>query len=185
MDLEVSVDSVYDLTIEELELLEGCIKKDRLIQKKLYYKYCDAMFTLAYRILNDRDEANDVLQDAFMQVFQKIEQFKKQSTLGAWIKTIVIRIAIRHLKSLKIFETYQQEKHDTHDFNAHDIDGKILEKVILSLSDGYRTIFILAEIEGYKHREIAEMLNISEGTSKSQLFNAKKILREKLKNEWL
>jgi len=183
--LEVSVDSTYDLTAEELELLEGCVKKDRLRQKRLYYKYCDAMFTLAYRILNDRDEANDVLQDAFLQVFQKIDQFRKQSTLGAWIKTIVIRTAIRHLKSLKIFDTYQQEKHDSHDFSPNETDGKILEKIILSLPDGYRTIFILAEVEGYKHREIAEMLNISEGTSKSQLYNAKRILKEKLKNECL
>ncbi len=185
MDLEVSVDSVYDLTVEELELLEGCINKERLKQKRLYYKYCDAMFTLAYRILNDGDEANDVLQDAFLQVFQKIEQFRKQSSLGAWIKTIVVRTAIKHLKSQKLFDTFQQEKHDTSDFIPNDTDGKILEKIILSLPDGYRTIFILAEVEGYKHREIAEILNISEGTSKSQLFNAKRILKEKLKNEWL
>ena len=181
----MSVDSVCDLTMEELELLEGCINKERLKQKRLYYKYCDAMFTLAYRILNDRDEANDVLQDAFIQVFQKIDQFRRQSSLGAWIKTIVVRTAIKHFKSIKIFDTYQQDKHDTFNFSTDEIDGKILEKVILSLPDGCRTIFILAEVEGYKHREIAEILNISEGTSKSQLFNAKRILKLKLKNEYL
>ncbi|NVN94231.1 MAG: RNA polymerase sigma factor [Bacteroidetes bacterium] len=179
------VSPAYNLSVEELDLLEGCLNKDRLKQKRLYYKYCDAMFTLAYRILNNHDEANDVLQDAFIQVFQKINQFKRHSSLGAWIKTIVIRTAIRHFKNLQLFDTYQQEKHDSVHINSQEIDGKILEKVILSLPDGYRTIFILAEVEGYKHREIAEILNISEGTSKSQLFNAKKILKEKLKNEYL
>ncbi|MFZ4401021.1 MAG: RNA polymerase sigma factor [Bacteroidales bacterium] len=183
--MEVSVGSTYNLTTEELELLEGCINKDRLKQKKLYYKYCDAMFTLAYRILNDRDEANDVLQDAFIQVFQKIEQFRRQSSLGAWIKTIVVRTAIKYFKSNQIFDSFQQEKHDSAQINPNEIDGKILEKLILSLPDGYRTIFILVEVEGYKHREIAEILKISEGTSKSQLFNAKKMLKLKLKNEWL
>lgn len=184
-NLEVSTYALYHISLEELDLLEGCIKKDRQKQKTLYYKYCDAMFTLAYRILNNRDEANDVLQDAFIQIFQKIEQFQRQSTLGAWIKTIVVRTALRQLKSQKLFDTLHESKHDSADFIPNEIDGKILEKVILSLPDGYRTIFILAEIEGYKHREIAEILNISEGTSKSQLFNAKKTLREKLKNEWL
>ncbi len=184
-DLEISTLASYRLSEDELDLLEGCLLKERQKQKQLYYKYCDAMFTLAYRILNDRDEAHDVLQDAFIQVFQKIEQFKRQSTLGAWIKTIVVRTALRHLKSQKLFETLEEHKHDSIALTTNDIDGKILEKLILSLPDGYRTIFILAEVEGYKHREIAEMLNISEGTSKSQLFNAKKTLKDKLKNEWL
>ncbi|MCX6230227.1 MAG: sigma-70 family RNA polymerase sigma factor [Bacteroidetes bacterium] len=179
------MESTYDLSIEELNLLEGCLKHDRLMQKRLYYKYCDAMFTLAYRILNDNDEANDALQDAFLQVFQKMDQFKRQSTLGSWIKTIVIRTAIKHLKNLQLFDSFQEQKHDSITLNNTEIDGKILEKVILSLPDGYRTIFILAEVEGYKHREIAEMLNISEGTSKSQLFNAKKMLKVILKNDWL
>ncbi len=183
--MEIGIGAQYDLTTEELLLLEGCLKKDRSKQKELYYKYCDAMFTLAYRILNDRNDANDVIQDAFVQVFQKIDQFRKQSTLGAWIKTIVIRTALRSLKRQKLFDTFQEEKHDSIFVSPNEIDGKILEKVILSLPAGYRTIFILAEIEGYKHREIAEMLNISEGTSKSQLFNAKKMLKDKLKHEWL
>ena len=141
------------------------------------------MFTLAFRILNDYDEANDVLQEAFINVFQKIEQFKKQSSLGAWIKTIVIRTAIRHLKKHKDYDSFEPNKHDEITYNKENIDGKILEKIIMSLPVGYRTVFILAEIEGYKHKEIAEILNISEGTSKSQLFNAKRILRDILKKD--
>ncbi len=183
--MDVSTYATYRLSEEEVDLLEGCLNKDREKQKMLYYKYCDAMFTLAYRMLNDRDEAHDVLQDAFIQVFQKIEQFKRQSSLGAWIKTIVVRTSLNHLKKRKKFEEYHSELHDTNGVSSNETDGKILEKLILSLPDGYRTIFILAEIEGYKHREIAEIMNISEGTSKSQLFNAKKILKSKLKNEWL
>ena len=181
--MEVITDLENYLSIEELDLLDGCLKKNRNKQKSLYYKYCDAMFTLAFRILNDYDEANDVLQEAFINVFQKIEQFKKQSSLGAWIKTIVIRTAIRHLKKHKDYDSFEPNKHDEITYNKENIDGKILEKIIMSLPVGYRTVFILSEIEGYKHKEIAEMLNISEGTSKSQLFNAKKILRDILKKD--
>jgi len=93
-------------------------------------------------------------------------------------------IAIKHLNNLQLFDSFQEKQHDSIVLNNNDIDGKILEKVILSLPDGYRTIFILAEVEGYKHREIAEMMNISEGTSKSQLFNAKRMLKNILKKEW-
>ena len=169
--------------MDELDLVEGCLKKDRTKQKSLYYKYCDAMYTIAYRILNDHDEANDVLQEAFIQIFMKIDQFRKESSLGAWIKRIVVHTTLKHLKDKKTFESLESNIDELVEFIPGTIDGKVLEKLILSLPDGYRTIFLLIEVEGYKHREVAEMLNISEGTSKSQLFYAKKLLKEKLKNE--
>ena len=167
----------------EVDLVEGCLRNDCALQKKLYDKYCDGMFTLVYRILNDHEEAKDVLQEAFIQVFSKLDQFRQESSLGAWIKMIVIRAAYKQLKERRTFETLEDNTNNLYEFIPGTLDGEILEKVILSLPDGNRTVFLLVEVEGYKHKEVAEMLKISKGTSKSQLNYAKKLLKEKLKNE--
>lgn len=137
------------------------------------------MYTIAYRIVRNADLANDVLQIAFIQVFRDIKQFKGNSTIGAWIKTIVVRNAIKQLKHEKEFVS-MKEFHTNGDVIAwpDEMNGKDLEKAILSLPTGYRTIFLLIEVEGYKHKEVAKMLDISEGTSKSQLFYAKKQLQK-------
>ncbi len=170
---------------DELDLINGCLKNDRQAQKKLYYKYCKAMFTVAYRIINNYDVANDILQDAFIQIFKDIKSFRKESTLGAWIKTIVVRTALKELREKDFFVSIE----NTDEFNQNvempvvvdnSMSGSDLEKAILSLPDGYRTVFLLIEVEGYSHKEVANMLNISEGTSKSQLFYAKKQLQQKL-----
>lgn len=135
------------------------------------------MYSSAYRILNDYSLANDALQDAFMYVFKELNQFQFRSSLGTWIKTIVIHTALKVLKKQKTFifsELNSKVNYVTWD---EPLVGEHLERAILSLPDGYRAIFLLVEVEGYKHREVAEMLKISEGTSKSQLFHAKKYLK--------
>ena len=162
------------------ELIAQCRAHDRLAQRTLYDQYRRAMFTLAYRITGDFEEAAEVLQDAFIQVFKNLKKFRYESTLGAWIKTIVVRMAYRHLKSRVVFEElppqYNASKIDWGDF----LDAEYLEKAIQNLPDGFRTVFTLIEIEGFSHREVGDILGISEGTSKSQLFYAKKKLREML-----
>jgi RNA polymerase sigma factor (sigma-70 family) len=166
----------------EAQLIESCIANERLAQRELYERYCNAMYTIAYRITNDFELANDVLQDAFIQIFKNLQQFRRESTLGAWIKTIVIRTAYRKVKQRIIFEDIDnvnpQERIDW----GTNLDAEYLEKAIQSLPEGYRAVFVLAEVEGYAHREVGELLGISEGTSKSQLFYAKKRLREMLKD---
>ena len=164
----------------EAQLIQGCKENNRLAQKELYEKYKAAMFTLAYRITNDFEDANDVLQEAFVQVFRAIEQFRGESTIGAWIKTIVIRAAYRKVKQRVTFDDIENLPDNTIVQWGNSLDTEYLEKAIQSLSEGYRTVFTLAEIEGFSHREIGEMLGISEGTSKSQLFYAKKRLRQML-----
>ncbi len=164
----------------ESQLIQGCKENNRLAQKELYEKYKSAMFTLAYRVTNDFEDANDVLQEAFVQVFRAIEQFRGESTIGAWIKTIVIRAAYRKVKQRVTFDDIENLPDNTIVQWGNSLDTEYLEKAIQSLSEGYRTVFTLAEIEGFSHREIGEMLGISEGTSKSQLFYAKKRLREML-----
>ena len=140
------------------------------------------MFTIAYRIVNDYDIANDALQEAFIQIFRDIKQFRGDSTLGAWIKTIVVRTAIRKFKKEAMFSQFGVHQNGENISWPGEMTGEDLEKAILSLADGCRTIFLLIEVEGYKHKEVAEMLNISEGTSKSQLHYAKKQLQVLLKD---
>lgn len=140
------------------------------------------MFTLAFRITGNFEVAAEVLQDAFLQIFRHLSSFQGRSTLGAWIKAIVVRTAIGSTRRQHIlhFEAVNdQTEQIILDWGDH-LDAEYLEKAILELPEGYRSVFVLAEIEGFSHAEIAEMLQISEGTSKSQLFHAKKRLRARL-----
>jgi RNA polymerase sigma factor (sigma-70 family) len=160
----------------EAELISGCLLHDRIAQRLLYDRYKKAMYTLAYRITGDFDDANDVLQDTFMDVFRHLDQFRSESSLGAWIKKIVIRKSTKK-KRIVIWQNADESTGEIINWGEDEINVAHLETAILLLPDGFRTIFILAEVEGYTHREIAVMLEISEGTSKSQLFHAKRKLR--------
>lgn len=162
------------------KIIEGCRQNNRKAQKALYELYCDAMFTSAYRILNHRDDAHDVLQEAFIEVFKHIRSFRGDSTIGAWIKTIVVRKALAKTRQMKPTDRLEENGYDVPVEFPEDLSGEYLEQLILSLPQGYRTVFLLIEVEGYSHRETGEMLGISEGGSKSQLSRAKKLLREKI-----
>lgn len=163
----------------EADLISGCLLNDRIAQRLLYDRYKKAMYTLAYRITGDFDDANDVLQDAFMEVFKHLNQFRGEATLGAWIKQIIVRKSTKK-KRLVVWQNVEDYTGESIDWGDSEINVAHLETAVLSLPDGFRTIFVLAEVEGYTHREIAVMLNISEGTSKSQLFHAKRKLRAML-----
>ncbi len=176
--------TTYQVSMTEKELVQSCLDHDRIAQKILYDKYRKAMFTLSYRITGDFESANDVLQEGFVKVFKGLPTFRGESTLGAWIKTIVVRTAYSHLrKDKQFFEPIENLPATAQVDWGHYLDAEYLEKAILSLPEGYRTVFTLVEIEGYGHKEVAELLGISEGTSKSQLFYSKKRLREILKNQ--
>ncbi|GAB3757550.1 sigma-70 family RNA polymerase sigma factor [Spirosoma pomorum] len=138
------------------------------------------MFSTAFRILNDYEHANDVLQDAFVDIFRSLEQFRFQSTLGAWIKIIVVRHAVRKQRFEDRFLTIDETIHDQPVPWRDPITGDELDAVIRTLPDGARTIFLLVEVEGYTHKEVADLLGVSEGTSKSQVSYAKKLLRKRL-----
>jgi RNA polymerase sigma-70 factor (ECF subfamily) len=168
--------------VTERQLIDRCLHDDRNAQRILYERYKNAMFTLAFRITGNFEVAAEVLQDAFLQIFRHLSSFQGRSTLGAWIKAIVVRTAIGSTRRQHIlhFEAVNdQTEQIILDWGDH-LDAEYLEKAILELPEGYRSVFVLAEIEGFSHAEIAEMLQISEGTSKSQLFHAKKRLRARL-----
>lgn len=162
-------------------MVEGCLKNDRVAQKALYDQYKTKMYTLAYRITNNFDDANDALQEGFLQVFDNLKSFKGTSQLGTWIHTIIARAALKKIEDkIHFADLTDLEEGDPFDWGSA-IDVKYLEKAIHSLPEGYRSIFTLYEIEGFKHREIADMMNISVSTSKTQLFKAKRLLQAKLR----
>ncbi len=166
---------------EEQRLLAGCLAQDRLAQKALYDRYKDAMFTLCQRVLVDPELAQDALQEAFVAIFNSLGAFRGESTLGAWIKTIVVRTAYRKLRKQGPLE----EPLDPHmegesiDWGDH-LAAEHLEKAMAALPAGYRNVFVLIEVEGYAHKEVADLLGISVGTSKSQLYHAKRYLQRLL-----
>jgi len=142
------------------------------------------MYNLAYRILNNREDAEDVLQETFVDCFRNIDSFRFESTFGAWLKKILINKCINHIKKKKIDLTLcenmpldvAEEEEDT----VYDT-GRIF-KGIEMLPDGYRIILTLYLLEGYDHTEISQILGITESTSKSQYSRAKEKLRTLLKN---
>jgi RNA polymerase sigma factor (sigma-70 family) len=149
--------------IDDHELIRRCIVQDRHAQKELYEKY-----------------ANDILQESFIEIFGDLKNFRGESGLFGWMKTIVYRKSLLHLKIESKFINYDNDKHDEQIVWRDDLTTEFLDKAIRELPDGYRAVFLLAEVDGYKHKEIAEMMGIAEGTSKSQLYHAKKLLQKML-----
>ena len=167
----------------EQDLVAACRRGERRAQKELYDRYSRAMYTACYRICGDFESANDALQEGFLKVFQKLDTFRGDSTIGAWMKVVIVRTALNKLRSRKVTQELPLNYADQEiDWGTNALDVEYLEKAIAGLPDGYRAVFVLIEVEGYKHQEVADMLNITVGTSKSQLFYAKKKLREALRH---
>ena len=146
------------------------------------------MFNIGMRMLHSREDAEDVVQDSFIDAFRNLDRFRYESTFGAWLKRIVINKCINYINKKRIATSPLED----HDYKLHVPEEEVrsdeqyeIKKVkagIAQLTDGYREIITLYLIEGYDHREISAMLNISEGTSKSQYHRAKKKLLEILKS---
>lgn len=170
---------------EHKELVEGCKRGDRRAQQRLYNQYSRAMYNTCLRMLKIEADAEDALQNAFLDVFTKIDSFRYESTIGAWIKRIVINTCINHLKKRRLLTTDWDESIPILDETAPDTSeqhyqvGRI-KRAMEDLPDGYRVVFSLYLLEGYDHSEIGEILHISEATSKSQFSRAKQRVREML-----
>lgn len=171
-----------------IDIVEKCKQNDRKAQLKLYNQYCDGMFTVAMRFVKDTMEAEDIVQEAFIKAFSKIHQYKAEVTFGAWLKRIVINKSIDLLKSKKQRMLELDEVHlKVIDNNYEDewlVDDAItldeVKKAIQKLPDKYQYVVMLYLIEGYDHQEIAEILNITEVASRTQLSRGKSKLRELL-----
>lgn len=169
------------------EIVEQCKLGSRKAQFELYSKYSKAMFNLCVRMLKNELDAEDILQNTFVDVFTKMNSFAYQSSIGAWIKRITINNCINFIKSKKIeFVEIDQKQYAQVDVEEPQTEGlsvEIVQKAMNYLSDGYRIVFSLYAIEGYDHEEISEILGISESTSKSQYSRAKQRLREIFKEQ--
>jgi len=171
---------------EEKALIEGCAKNKSSSQKQLYELFASKMLAIAMRYCKGQQEAEDVIQEAFLKVFNSISKFKGDSSLFYWIKRIVVNTALNHQRSkLYLFPMVDVNNLNRQDesINLSGFTTNDLLKMIQSLPVGSQVIFNLYAIEGYSHKEIAEHLEISVGTSKSQYSRAKHLLREMIEKE--
>ncbi|HKI89231.1 MAG TPA: RNA polymerase sigma factor [Draconibacterium sp.] len=163
-------------------IIEACKKGKNKARYELYQLYSKAMFNVCYRMMNNREEAEDMLQEAFTQAFMKLDSFRYESTFGAWLKRIVINTCINAINKKKVELTYCEEIYrydqpeEVEDEVEYDVKGVMaaMEK----LPEGGRMVFSLYLLEGYDHTEIAQILNIAESTSKSQFMRAKRRIAE-------
>jgi len=172
------------------ELIERCQQNDRLAQRELYERYERAMFNTIYRMVRNEEDARDVLQDAFVKAFRNLKQYRHETTFGGWLKRIVVNTTINHLKRKRLELVEQGDDVvkvtvDVSDDTALPGGLNISEarEAMLQLSTGYRTVLSLYLLEGYDHKEIAEILGVSVNTSLSQYSRGKKKLREILQKK--
>ncbi len=171
--------------IDDKELVEGCAKKERLFQKKLYDTYARKMLSVCLCYTRDRYEAENILQESFIKIFENIANFRMTGSLEGWIRRIVVNTALDHYRKWKRinFNEVEIEHADDETINTDIIDRmstKEIVNLIQTLPEGSRLVFTLYAVEGYTHPEIGKKLGISVGTSKSQYSRARRILMDKI-----
>jgi RNA polymerase sigma-70 factor (ECF subfamily) len=168
----------------EEELIRGCINDDRESQALLYNTYADKMFSVCLRYTKTREEAEDVFQDAFVKILNKINTYKHTGSFEGWMRRIMVNTALRSRDK----RTLKYEVSDIADVKEPSFNNNTLEKLeaktivnlISELPEGYRVVFNLFAIEGYSHKEIAEQLEVTESTSRTQYLRARRVLQQKL-----
>lgn len=168
----------------EKELVEGCVKEDRICQRFLWDKYSRKLLSVSVRYCHSREDAEDVLMESFVKIYDKIGDFRFQSSLETWMRRIVVNMSINKIRAARIHDTIDNEHMDiAYDDQGFDkLNAKELMDLLQRLPVGYRTVFNLFAIEGFSHKEIAEELGIDEGTSRSQLAKARKALQDMIEN---
>jgi RNA polymerase sigma-70 factor (ECF subfamily) len=172
--------------VNDLEIIEGCVRHSRKAQQMLYDKYSRFLLGICLRYAEDKAEAEDILQDSFLKIFFGIKDFSGTGSFAGWLRKVAVNTAITHYhKNLKYryhveIEEYVSVETGTSSFEESFFSSEELYIVLNELPAGYRMVFNLYAVEGYKHKEIAEMLGIDTNTSKSQYSRAKAVLREKL-----
>lgn len=166
----------------EYDLAKAIKQGNKAAQNEFYNKYSSRMLGICVRYISDKMQAEDVMIEGFMKVFDKIDQFGFNGSFEGWVKRIMVNEALMFLRSRKMIEIDLELVSDQSFHFAADnsLESDDLMNIINQLPTGYRTVFNLYAIEGYSHAEIAEKLGISEGTSKSQLSRARMLLQEKL-----
>lgn len=171
------------------EIIKGCQKGDRKSQYQLYQQYAAGMLAVAMRYSKSTQEAEDILQEGFIKVFHNIDKFRQDSSIGYWIKRIIINTALNHQRN-KLYLYPMVDVDDMKEgIGVNALESLAVEdlmNIVQDLPTGCQVIFNLYAVEGYQHKEIAKMLSINEGTSKSQYARARKLLMEAIEknNKW-
>jgi len=172
--------------LTEDELIRGCLKGESSCQKEIFHRFASRMLGVCNRYARNGADAEDILQDAFIKVFDKIHQFKFEGSFEGWIRRIVVNTALkkyslrRYEKEVVGYEIKDRDESSMEPSAYSHLSEKDLLDLINSLPDGYRVIFNLYVIEGFQHDEIAEMLGIQPGTSRSQLVKARSMLQKQI-----
>lgn len=171
--------------LNDENLIAECLKNNRKAQKLLYDKYSSKLMGVCLRYTNSRQDAEDVLIEGFINIFQKLSMYSGEGSFEGWMKRIMINGAISHYRANNKYR-FHEDIEDCYEIKRNEetaierLEVKQLLKLIETMPKGYKMIFNFFVVEGYSHREIAEMLDISEGTSKSQFSKARKWLQNKL-----
>ena len=174
------------MILSQEQIIENCKNKDSKSQSLLYKQYAPFLYGISLRYTKNEDDAKDVLQEAFIRIFEYIEQYKGIGSIQGWMTRIVINQALKLYQEnskkpvLESFDDYQEIIVDSSVVESDRIGHKILLGFIRDLPHGYRTVFNLCEIEGYSYDEVAKIMNCTPSTCRSQLFKAKNALRKKV-----
>jgi len=174
---------VIPLFKNETLLITRAVKKNREAQRLLYEKYSGKMLSVCRMYIRDLQHAEEVMLTGFFKVFIHLKDFKSEGSFEGWIRRIMIRESISFLrvqKEIEFRDEVDEDGRQSFDSVQAEIDAEHIQQLIDELPEGYRVVFVMYAIEGYKHEESATMLDITTGTSKSQLFKARKMLQEKL-----
>jgi RNA polymerase sigma factor (sigma-70 family) len=172
--------------LTEEEIIKGCIRQNPLCQKELFDHYASKMLGVCNRYARNVADAEDILQDAFIKVFDKMHQFKFEGSFEGWIRRIVINTALkkysllRYEKEVSGYEIKDKDENNIEAAAYSHLSQKDILCLVNNLPDGYRLIFNLYVLEGFQHEEIAAMLNIQPGTSRSQLVKARNMLQKQI-----
>ncbi|WP_138432995.1 RNA polymerase sigma factor [Winogradskyella algicola] len=175
---------VIQLHKNETKLIQRAAKNNREAQHVLYELHAPKMLSVCRYYIKDVQKAEEVMLNGFFKVFKYLKTFKNEGSFEGWVRRIMVRESISFLRQQKHIEFALEDDYLEQDYTNNiktNIEVAEIQQLIDSLPEGYKMVFIMYAIEGYKHHEIAELLNISEGTSKSQLFKARQMLQKKIK----
>jgi len=166
------------------QLISKCKKNDTKAQSQLYKLFSSKLFSLCLKYSRNYAEAEDNLQDSFLTIFKKVSQYKDKGSFEGWMKRITINTALQRYRSKGVFNIINEEKIEdvTVEIEDDDLSIDYLLSIIQELPDRYRLVFNLYVLDGYSHKDVSNMLNITTGTSKSNLARARLILKEKIEN---
>lgn len=174
---------VIQLFKNEKTLIEKAVKNNREAQHVLFELHAPKMLSVCRYYIKDMQQAEEAMLNGFYKVFSNLETFKGEGSFEGWIRRIMVRESISFLRQKKRIEFIMEAVKIENDYTTNietDIEVAEIQQIIDALPEGYKMVFVMYAIEGYKHQEIAQMLNITEGTSKSQLYKARKMLQQKV-----